>query len=107
MPDGQILPNNTTVPELIIRVPVDELPAHLAQLETELSNGRMIEIVQGDLVIAEVRAREANPVVRPHAPDFMARMRARLGRSRLWRLYTVDSGRSESVVLAIWTPVIS
>ena len=63
----------------ILRLAIEELPARLADLESEISNGRSIELLRGGEVIAEVRAvnEKASSSVRPNAPDFMARMRAR------------------------------
>ena len=70
------------VSSLVLRLPVEELPAHLAQLEAELSSGCTIELLRGDAVIAELRAKQPQdtvPQTRPLAPDFMARMKARWG----------------------------
>ena len=67
---------------LVLRIPVEDLPAHLATLEAELEGGRRIELVRGNDVVADVRAREIElpmPGVRPGAPDFMARMKAMWG----------------------------
>ena len=69
----------------VLRVAVDELPCRLSNHDAELSLGRRIEIVRGDAVVAELRALEAEPLtsaVRPNAPDFITRMRARWGDHR-------------------------
>lgn len=62
------------------RIAVEDLPSHLATLESELSGGRAIELVRGETVIAELHA--PKPVeLKPQAdmrremPDFMGRMR--------------------------------
>jgi hypothetical protein len=63
------------------RIAVEELGSHLATLEAELSDGRAIELMRGEKLIAEVRAPggaqaavEAAPD-RPAMPDFMAMLR--------------------------------
>lgn len=69
-----------TVREMVTRVSVDELASHLATLEAELSDGRSIELVRGETVIAEVRAKEVEHTVAPvELPDFMGRLRANWG----------------------------
>ncbi len=63
---------------IVLRIPVEELPDHLATLESELEGGRRIELVRGDAVVAEVRARTPElmvPATRPEMPDFMARLK--------------------------------
>ena len=70
-----------------IRVPVEELAAHRASLEAALADGRCVELVRGDTVIADIRARETKPESGkqdPEMPDFMARMKQMWGRSDLW-----------------------
>jgi len=69
-----------TVREMVTRVSVEELTSHLATLEAELSDGRLIELVRGETVIAEVRAKDMNQAsVAAELPDFMGRLRANWG----------------------------
>ena len=59
------------------RIPVEELPEHLATLEAELAGGRAIELSRGDVVVAEVRAKNTLSEIEHRArpiPDFMGRM---------------------------------
>jgi len=77
---------STTIPEQtaagnVQRIPVEELSAHLATLESELSDGRSIEIMRGDAVIAEIVAKKVIPTAQGERviPDFMGRMKARWG----------------------------
>ncbi len=60
------------------RIPVEELSAHLATLESELSGGRSIELTRGDEVIAEMKGKAPSLVspLKQELPDFMGRMRA-------------------------------
>jgi hypothetical protein len=72
-----------TVRDVVLRVPVEELPGHLATLETELGQVPLIEVVRGERVIAEMRApkqvsEQALPIAGP-VPDFRAQMREVFG----------------------------
>jgi len=63
------------------RVPIEELAQHLATLEQELSEGRSIELVRGETIVAEVRAKAA-PAAEEKAwvtPDFLGQMREVFG----------------------------
>jgi hypothetical protein len=68
---------------LVVRIAVDDLGSHLATLETELSDGRSIELLRGDVVVAELRAKRDEPSsvmpARRDLPDFMGRMKAMWG----------------------------
>ena len=69
-----------TIRDAVVRLSVDDLSAHLATLEEELSGGKSIELVRGETVIAEVRAPvqravSEDPETR-YIPDFMGRMKA-------------------------------
>lgn len=79
---------STTVRESVVRIAVDDLVSHLGTLEAELGQGRSIELVRGERVIAEVRApQEAAPMVEAGSaagdgrplPDFMGRLKAIYG----------------------------
>jgi hypothetical protein len=63
------------------RVPVEELAQHLATLEQELSDSGTIELVRGDTVIAELRAKPKTITTDDGRviPDFMAQMREVFG----------------------------
>ncbi len=82
MAANDVLIQQSTVPS-VLRIPIEELPAHLATLEVELEGGRYIELVRDGNVIADVRApatcvsRRVLPA--SERPDFMARMKARWG----------------------------
>jgi hypothetical protein len=70
---------STTIRDSVVQIAVEDLPSHLASLETELSECHSIELVRGETVIAEVRAPKRlaepeRPADRP-IPDFMARLR--------------------------------
>ncbi len=79
--DSLILPTYTPSP-LVLRLQVEELPAHLPTLEAELKNVLRIEILREGKVVAEIRAREPESLdqaERPEMPDFMARMKQMWG----------------------------
>jgi len=63
----------------VIRIAVEDLGAHLATLEAELTGVRAIELTRGERVIAEIHptqeleATDLRPL--PEMPDFMARLR--------------------------------
>jgi len=59
-----------------VRIRVEDLGQHLATLESELSDGRSIELVRNERVVAELRAKTEQEHVRPAMPDFMGRMKA-------------------------------
>ena len=65
------------------RIPVEELAGHLATLESELSDGRSIEIMRGDAVIAEVKAKALPPSPpagsKRYRPDFAAQLKEMWG----------------------------
>jgi len=67
-----------TAREGVLRIDVDDLSNHLATLEAELSGGRCIELVRGDIVVAEVRAKNPLPIspATRELPDFLGRMKA-------------------------------
>jgi hypothetical protein len=66
----------------VLRINVDEMADHLATLEAELSGGRCIELVRGQTVVAELRAKAApslprsTPAASRELPDFLGRMKA-------------------------------
>jgi hypothetical protein len=71
-----------TVRVSVLRMDVADFGDHLATLEAELSGGRCIELVRGDVVVAEVRPK-SHPVVPVSVatadrelPDFLGRMKA-------------------------------
>jgi len=71
----------TTVATSVRRVAVEDLAAHLATLEAELSEGKAIEVMRGDKVIAELRGKTAVtvPLSRPDVAAMKARLRATWG----------------------------
>ena len=75
--------NQQSAAPLVQRIPIEDLPAHLATLEAELEDGRHIEVLRGGAVIADLRApaRLATQGVLPASerPDFMARLKEMWG----------------------------
>jgi hypothetical protein len=63
----------------VVRIAVEDLGAHLATLEAELSGAAAIELTRGERVIAEMRAPQpaqaAHLAPQPELPDFMAMLR--------------------------------
>jgi len=60
------------------RIQVDDLAQHLATLEQELSEGRSIELVRGNTIVAEVHAPKTPPAVQIVGRPDLERMKARL-----------------------------
>jgi len=60
------------------RVQVEDLAQHLATLEQELSEGRSIELVRGNTIVAEVHAPKTPPAVQIVGRPDLERMKARL-----------------------------
>lgn len=82
---------------MVVRIPVEELPEHLATLEDELRGGRAIELVRGEHVVAEVRAKENVTLEgkkRP-VPDFMGRMKTIFGDQVFPDGYMTDAVRRD------------
>ncbi len=60
------------------RIPVEELPKHLATLEAELADGRSIVLMRGETVVTELRGKETVSETASglwRAPDFEGQMR--------------------------------
>jgi len=74
---------STTIRDAVVQIAVEDLVSHLATLEAELSQGRSIELLRGETVIAEMRAPKQisamlSPDDRPF-PDIVARLKAIYG----------------------------
>ena len=67
----------------VIRMQIEELPAHLATIETELQDARRIELLRGETVIAELtkpsHVEGKDALERSKRPDFAARLKEMWG----------------------------
>jgi hypothetical protein len=57
----------------VMRIAIEDLGAHVATLEAELRGVRAIELTRDDMVVADIRPRQAMELKpQPALPDFMA-----------------------------------
>ena len=74
-----------------VRLSIDDLPTHIATLKAELQDGHTVELLSGDQVVGEVRARSAmrkeqvSPIDEPIStrPDVMAELKRMWGEQPL------------------------
>jgi len=57
----------------VIRIAIEDLPAHVATLEAELRGVRAIELTRDEVVVAEIHPKQPLDLKpQPDLPDFMA-----------------------------------
>ena len=65
-----------------IRIHVEDVSGLPSELEAELAEGRRVELVRGETVIAKLQVSSADATRRPfleRMPDFMARLKEQYG----------------------------